>query len=191
MNKLRAMIANYRPYSEQEEKDKALMLRFIDVFEKKALDRDCPGGHFTASGFIFNNARTKVLMCEHLVDHSLSWLGGHADGMADMLQRAKLEITEEAGITKFSPINEQIGGLTVIAIPGHVKRGEFVSSHIHLDVAYAFEADESETIVHQEAENSGVRWVTFEEMRQQVADTWKTQYAYKKFIQQYANANFN
>lgn len=186
MNKLRKMIANYRPYSEQEEKDQALMLQFIEVFGKKALDRDCPGGHFTASGFIFNKDRTKVLMCEHLVDHSLAWLGGHADGMADMLQRATLEINEEAGITRYSPISEQIGGLTVIAIPGHVKRGVFVSSHIHLDVSYAFEADEDEPIIHQEEENSGVRWVTFEEMRQQVADTWKNKYAYEKFIEQYA-----
>ena len=30
MEKLRKMIANYRPYSEQEEKDRALMLQFID-----------------------------------------------------------------------------------------------------------------------------------------------------------------
>lgn len=186
MNKLREMIANYRPYSEQEEKDQLLMLQFIDAFGKKALDRDCPGGHFTASGFIFNKDRTKTLMCEHLVDHSLAWLGGHADGMSDMLKRAELEINEESGITRFSPINGQIGGLTVIAIPGHIKRGVYVSSHIHLDVAYAFEADENEAIVYQKEENSGVRWVTFEEMRQQVEDAWKNQYAYEKFIEQYA-----
>lgn len=186
MNKLRKMISNYHPYSEQEKKDQALMLQFIDVLGERTLYRDCPGGHFTASGIIFNKDHTKMLMCEHLVDHSLAWLGGHADGMADMLKRATLEITEESGITRFFPISGQIGGLTVIAIPGHVKRGEFVSSHIHLDVAYAFEADENEPIVHQKEENSGVRWVTFEEMRQQVADIWKRQYAYEKFIEQYA-----
>ena len=95
MEKLRKMIANYRPYSEQEEKDRALMLQFIDVLGKRSLERDCPGGHFTASGIIFNKNHTKMLMCDHLVDHSLAWLGGHADGMTDLLKRAKLEINEE------------------------------------------------------------------------------------------------
>ncbi len=186
MEKLRKMIANYRPYSEQEEKDRALMLQFIDVLGKRSLERDCPGGHFTASGIIFNKNHTKMLMCDHLVDHSLAWLGGHADGMTDLLKRAKLEINEESGITRFYPISEEIGGVTVIAVPGHRKRGKFVSSHIHLDVAYVFEADENETIVHQEEENSGVRWVTFKEMYEQVSDIWKMHYAYEKFIKQYA-----
>lgn len=186
MKQLKELITNYHPYNEQEKKDQKLMIDFINTFGKKSLDRDCIGGHFTASGFIFNKNHTKVLMCEHLVDKSLSWLGGHSDGMVNLLERAKLEINEEAGITRYAPISEEIAALTVIAIPGHIKRGEYVSSHIHLDVAYIFEADENEKIVYQEEENSGVRWVTFEEVRRQVKDTWKTKYTYEKLIEQYA-----
>lgn len=186
MQKLKELIMNYYPYNEQEKKDQELMIGFIDTFGNKSLDRECIVGHFTASGFIFNKSYTKVLMCEHLVDKSLSWLGGHSDGMSNLLKRAKLEINEEAGITRYEPISEKIAALTVIAIPGHIKRGEYVSSHIHLDVAYIFEADENETIVYQKEENSGVRWVTFEEMKNQVKDNWKTKYTYEKLIEQYA-----
>lgn len=185
LKELRSEIEMYLPYNEQEEKDQTLMLHYLDTFGEKSLVRECVQGHFTASAFVFNKAHTKVLMCEHIIDKSLAWLGGHADGMVDLLKRVKMEINEESGITRYAPMSKEIAALTAIAIPGHIKNQKYVSSHIHLDVAYIFEADEEETLVHQEEENEGVRWVTFEELRAQVSDTWKTKYTYEKLIEQY------
>lgn len=185
MKNLRNQIETYKTFNEQEKHDKQLMLNFIDTFGEKSLSRECVAGHFTASAFIFNTERTKVLMCEHIIDKSLAWIGGHADGMADLLERAKMEIGEETGITQFST-NGEIACLTSIAIPGHVKKGAYVSSHLHLDLAYIFVADENEKLESQPDENTGVRWVTFDEMRQMVTDTWKTDIIYNKLIERFA-----
>lgn len=185
MKNLRSKIEAYKPYNEQETHDKELMLNFIDTFGRKSLSRECVEGHFTASAFIFNKSRSKVLMCEHIIDKSLAWIGGHSDGMSDLLERVKLEINEETGIKKFDS-NGKIACLTAIAVPGHVKKGAYVSSHLHLDVAYIFEADENEKLESQPDENTGVRWVTFDEMRQMVTDTWRLEVVYNKLIEQYA-----
>ena len=41
---------------------------------------------------------------------------------------------------------------------GHEKRGEFVSSHLHLNVTYLIEADENDPLFVKADENSAVRW---------------------------------
>lgn len=41
----------------------------------------------------------------------------------------------------------------------HIKRGKFVSSHLHFDCCYLIEADENEPLQIKEDENSGVKWV--------------------------------
>lgn len=45
---LREQIKNYKPYNEQEEKDKQTILKYIDTFDD-VLTRNNEFGHFTAS----------------------------------------------------------------------------------------------------------------------------------------------
>ena len=44
-----------------------------------------------------------------------------------------------------------------------MKRGKYVSSHIHINVTYLLEADESEALAIKEDENSGVRWIDIDD----------------------------
>ena len=185
LKKLKRQIEAYKPFNEQESRDKEFMLEFIEKFGEKSLYRSSVAAHFTASAFIFNQEHTKVLMCEHNIDKSLAWLGGHADGVADMLQVVSCEIYEESGITKYHPITTDIASLTCVSINGHEKNGKYVSSHVHMDVAYVFEADENEELRSCPDENTGGRWVTFEEMREQVADTWREKRVYEKLLEKY------
>ena len=48
---------------------------------------------------------------------------------------------------------------------GHVKRGRYVSSHLHLNVTYLLEADEEEGLHVREGENSGVQWFGLRQCR--------------------------
>lgn len=59
--KLKEQIENYKPYNEQEEKDKEVMLKYINTFDD-VLTRNNEFGHFTTSSWSINKEKTKVLM---------------------------------------------------------------------------------------------------------------------------------
>lgn len=182
---LESMIRKYRPYNEQEARDRKLMLWYIQQFRGKSLGRDCFSGHFTTSVFLFNKDHTKVLMCYHLIDKSWTWLGGHADGIADLKSVALREVKEESGMNCYLINNGRPACLTVIPVGGHVKRGKYVSSHIHLDVAFVGEADETKELQVKPDENSGLQWIRIDELEQKAEDKWKMENTYKKLIEQF------
>ena len=151
-------IKKYKPYNEQEEKDKEIMLDYINTFDN-VLTRENEFGHFTASSWAVNKEKTKVLMIYHNIYKSWAWVGGHADGDADLLHVALKEAEEETGLKNIKPIQENIFSLEIICVNGHVKRGKYVSSHVHLNCTYLLEADENEELHIKEDENSGVKWI--------------------------------
>ena len=91
-------IKKYRPFNEQEEADKVLILDWIRN-NKNAFFRENMVAHMTASAWVVNKDRSKVLMIYHNIYNSWSWLGGHADGETDLLAVAIREVKEEAGIS--------------------------------------------------------------------------------------------
>ena len=94
---LKDQIEKYIPQNEQEECDKDLMLEFINKFED-VLTRQNRMGHFTASSWIVNKEKTKVLMIYHNIYKSWAWTGGHCDGDEDLLHVALKEAEEETGL---------------------------------------------------------------------------------------------
>ena len=126
-------IENYPPFNEQEEKDKALILGWISNNEN-AFSRENTVAHITASAWVVNKDRSKVLMVYHNIYNSWSWLGGHADGETDLLSVAIREVKEEAGISNVRPVSEEIFSLESLTVDGHVKKGNYVSSHLHLNI---------------------------------------------------------
>ena len=138
-------IENYPPFNEQEEKDKALILGWISNNEN-AFSRENTVAHITASAWVVNKDRSKVLMVYHNIYNSWSWLGGHADGETDLLSVAIREVKEEAGISNVRPVSEEIFSLESLTVDGHVKKGNYVSSHLHLNITYLLEADSEEQV---------------------------------------------
>ena len=172
-------IRAYAPCCEQEERDKALILDFIDRNDDAFL-RSNPIAHMTASAWIVNRERTKVVMVYHRIYDSWSWAGGHADGETDLLAVALRECREETGLTRLRPVSEEIFSLEALTVDGHEKRGRYVSSHLHLNVTYLIEAEEEEPLQICEEENSGVRWFTLEEALAASTEPWFVQRIYKK-----------
>lgn len=168
---LKDKIKMYHPYNEQEEKDKDTMLQYINNFDN-ILTRENEFGHFTASSWILNKERTKVLMIYHNIYQSWAWTGGHADGESDLLGVALREVQEETGVENIKPLENDIFSLEIVCVNGHVKRGKYVSSHIHLNVTYLLEADESEMLRIKEDENSGVKWVDIDKAVELSNEEW-------------------
>ncbi|SET55121.1 NUDIX hydrolase [[Clostridium] polysaccharolyticum] len=176
---LREQIEQYTPFNEQEEKDKQYILACMD----KNFDiflRENAVTHLTASAWIVNKERTRVLMVYHNIYNSWSWLGGHADGETDLLKVALKEAKEESGITHVKPVQDDIFSLEVLTVDGHVKKGNYVSSHLHLNVTYLLEADENENLTVKPDENSGVAWFTLDEAVKASSEEWFREHIYNK-----------
>ncbi len=159
---LRELIENYKPYNEQEKCDKELILEYMDTFDD-VLTRDNKMCHFTASNWIVNKERTKVLMIYHNIYDSWAWTGGHADGDSDLLHVALKEANEETSLKNLKVLNDGIFGMQIVTVDSHIKREKFVSSHVHLDCCFLLETDENEELKIKEDENSGVCWVDINE----------------------------
>lgn len=179
--KLIEQIKNYNPFNEQEELDKALLLDWI-MKNENAFSRENIVAHMTASAWVVNKDRSKVLMVYHNIYDSWSWLGGHADGETDLLAVAIREVKEEAGITSVQPVSEEIFSMESLTVDGHVKKGSYVSSHLHLNITYLLEADSEETVSIKADENSGVAWFTPEEALQKSTEPWFVEHVYTKLI---------
>ena len=176
---LREQIEKYIPYNEQEENDKEMMLHYIDTF-KDVLTRENKMCHFTASNWIVNKERTKVLMAYHNIYQSWAWTGGHADGEADLFQTAIRELKEETGVQTVTPANDGIYSLEVICVNGHIKRGAYVSSHVHLNLTYLFEVSEEEILHSKPDENKGVKWIPIDEIENYCSEDWMIKNIYAK-----------
>ncbi|MBR5310519.1 MAG: NUDIX hydrolase, partial [Oscillospiraceae bacterium] len=74
----REQIFDYIPFNEQEERDKKLLVEWLS--EPEVFKRENERAHFTASAWVVNPERTKVLMIYHNIYDSWAWMGGHADG---------------------------------------------------------------------------------------------------------------
>lgn len=179
-------IKNYKPYNEQEEKDKEIMLKYINTFEN-ILTRDNEFAHFTASSWVLNKERTKVLMIYHNIYKSWAWTGGHADGDTNLLYTAMREVKEETGLKNVKPIQEDIFSLEIICVNGHIKRGKYVGAHVHLNCTYLLEADENEKLSIKEDENSGVKWIPIDEVKNVSNEKWIVENVYEKINRKLKN----
>lgn len=187
IKKLRKEIEVYKPYNEQENQDKKVILKYIDTFDD-VLTRQNEFGHFTASSWVVNKDRTKVLMIYHNIYKSWAWTGGHSDGDSNLLNVALREVKEETGVKNVKPIKDDIFSIEIICVNGHIKRGKYVSSHVHLNVTYLLEADETEELKVKEDENSGVRWVDIDKSVELSTELWM-QGIYRKLIEKMKKQN--
>lgn len=179
---LKQIIEKVQPYNEQEQKDKELMLHELHN-NKDLLLRSNTAMHFTASAWIVNPKRTKVLMIYHKIYDSWSWCGGHADGDEDLLAVAQKEIFEECGLTSVRLTSKIPFSIEVLTVDGHIKKGLYVSSHLHLNVTYLFEADENETLILNEEETAGICWFDIKDVEKAVSEQWMMDHIYKKLLQ--------
>ena len=172
-------IRAYHPVNEQEERYKELILHCLNT-EKDIFTRENRIAHMTASAWVVNRSRTKVLMVYHNIYHSWSWLGGHADGEEDLLKVALKEVREESGILHVEPVCKEICSLEVLTVDGHIKKGAYVSSHLHLNVTYLLQADDADTLHIKEDENSNVAWFSPEDAIAASSEPWFQEHIYRK-----------
>ena len=165
---LTQQLTQYRPWNEQEEADRRELLRRLESGED-LYTRSNAAAHLTASAWVVSPDRQQVLMAYHNLYQSWAWLGGHADGEADLLSVALREANEESGVLA-APVSPDIFSLEILHVAPHVKRGKFVCAHLHLNATYLLEADDKSPIRCKPDENSAVRWLSAQDVLPSVSE---------------------
>ena len=124
----------------------------------------------TASSIIVSPDRRRTLMAFHRIYQSWAWTGGHNDGEGDFLAVALREAREETGIRTLTPLHDGPASVEVLPVWAHVRRGVQVPSHLHLNVSYLFEADDSLPLRVAQQENSAVGWIALSELERRVSE---------------------
>lgn len=175
-------IREYNPYNDQEEKDKEILLQLLES-GKDIFTRNNETCHLTASAWVCDPAKEHVLMAYHRIYDSWAWLGGHADGETDLLRTALREVREESGLKNVRAVSPKIFSLEILPVNGHIKKGNYVASHLHLNLTFLLEADPEEELTAKEDENSGVAWFTLDEAVEASTEPWFKENIYKKLNQ--------
>ena len=179
MENLRKQIQSFVPCNPQEETDRQLLLQWLES-GKDILNRENQIAHMTASAWVVSPDKTKVLMAYHNLYDSWAWLGGHADGEADLRAVAAREAMEESGIRQVRPLSDGPISVEILSVAGHEKKGRYVSCHLHLNMTYLFEADPEESLQIKADENSQVGWISVDEIPEKSTEPWFVERIYAK-----------
>jgi len=157
-------IESFCPHTEQEEQTKQEVLKLIQKYNNKILDRDCEAGHITCSGLVLSPDLKKTLMAYHLIYQSVGWLGGHADGEENLSAVAFREVREESSVEKLYFLTKQILAIDILPVPAHEKHGKPVPEHLHYNVTYGLIAPENQKLADKPDENKNVRWIEIKQI---------------------------
>jgi 8-oxo-dGTP pyrophosphatase MutT (NUDIX family) len=112
--------------------------------------------HVTASAWVVNPARDKVLMVHHGKLHEWFQPGGHADGDADVLRVALREVCEETGIDgqHIQLLSPDIFDVDMHDIPAN----EHFTPHGHIDIRFLVQIDDRLPVPGSH-ESHEVKWI--------------------------------
>jgi 8-oxo-dGTP pyrophosphatase MutT (NUDIX family) len=153
-------LTQHRPHDEHERSMRDQIIKFVnehsDCFERTLLI-----GHITGSAFIVNKQRTRTLMTHHQKLDKWLQLGGHSDGEWNTLNVALREAQEESGISKITPLSENIFDVDVHLIPERKSEPQ----HFHYDIRFLCEADENQDLMITN-ESKDLAWIPLETMEE-------------------------
>lgn len=156
-------IDEYLPFDTKEEHELQVIKEYIKN-NSDVLLRNNKIAHITVSAWVLNSTMDKVLMAYHNIYNSWGWLGGHADGNADLCQVAVQEVKEETGLNELRLLDHQCLSIEILPVLSHIKNEKYVNSHLHFNVTFAFIGDENQRIKSKKDENKAVQWIAVDQI---------------------------
>ena len=127
---------------------------------QECFNRSLVTGHVTGSAWIIDSNKTCALLTHHAKLEKWLQLGGHADGVNNILLVAKKEGEEESGLSKIRALRNIPFDLDIHRIP----QFKNIPAHFHFDARYLFMADKSEPLKRNH-ESKELAWVPFENIK--------------------------
>lgn len=149
-------------YATRHPEESETIARFTDFVKSEfdCFERALAKGHITGSAWVVNADGSEILLTHHRKLDCWLQLGGHADGVSDVLSVAMKEAEEESGLTDFSHIGSGIFDIDIHPIPARKSEPE----HLHYDVRYVLRANGSKEYIVSD-ESHDLRWVKPEEVK--------------------------
>jgi 8-oxo-dGTP pyrophosphatase MutT (NUDIX family) len=162
-----ALLGELRAYTAADAWEAQMQQRMIAFVAShpEALARSLAAGHVTASAWIVDPGRTRVLLTHHRKLGKWLQLGGHLDADTDVRAAALREAREESGLRSLRFATGAIYDLDVHAIPA---RGT-EPAHDHHDIRFVLEADPGEPLIVS-AESRRLAWVALDELERYGVD---------------------
>ena len=137
-------------------------INMLDFFNKdeNCFQKNNQKGHFTGSAWVVSTDRCQVLMTHHKKLNMWLQLGGHADGIDDLISVAIREAKEESGFDNFVLVSEKIFDLDIHEIPA-ISEGPI---HLHYDIRFLLEADPKDNRIVVSDESHDVRWIPLDKV---------------------------
>ena len=134
----------------------------LDFFNKEgnSFSKENKEGHFTGSAWIVSPDRSMVLMTHHRKLNMWLQLGGHADGMEDLISVAIREAKEESGFNEFVLLSDRIFDLDIHQFPATKDE----PGHHHYDVRFLLEADPNNNTIIISDESIDVQWIPLDKV---------------------------
>lgn len=171
LKQIKEWLDTFTPFNEQERKDCLHIKQFLEE-EPDLLLRDNEKMHFTASAWVLNPPKDKVLMLYHNIYQSWSWSGGHADGESDLLSVAMREVREESGLISLEPLLDFPLSIEILGVQPHYKKQEYVGAHLHLNYTFLLHNTNEESLRICPEENSKVEWFKPQEAVEASTEKW-------------------
>lgn len=144
-----------------DDTNKILTLMFIDNFDD-FWSKNNLYGHLTASCWVVNSTKDKVLLTHHLKLKKWFQLGGHIEvSDIDIFEACVREFVEESGLKKYKVLKKEIFDIDIHKIPTNKQTPE----HFHFDIRILIEADENEKINFDSSESRSVEWVEIQNIQ--------------------------
>jgi 8-oxo-dGTP pyrophosphatase MutT (NUDIX family) len=158
-DELRTLLEQLEPADALEHEHRtrvlALLDRAADPFDREHFTP----GHVTASAFVIDPARERLLLILHAKLGRWLQPGGHFErDDASVIEAARREVLEETGLEVRTDSAVRLLDVDVHEIPA---RGE-MPAHEHFDVRFAFEAAHTDARAGSDAKQA--RWVSIAEL---------------------------
>lgn len=150
---LTQLLNTYNPTESSEIICKRSMLDFISM-HADCFERSCIPGHFTGSCWLVNASFDKALLTHHAKLDIWLQLGGHCDGISDLLQVALQEAKEESGLNNIVALSTQIFDIDVHEVPARKNEAR----HMHYDVRFLLQTQDEAPVVVS-AESKDLLWI--------------------------------
>lgn len=128
-------------YERRHPQESATARRFLDFAGSGEVlqGKGNPKRHITASAWIVNPTRTRVLLTHHAKLGIWVQLGGHTDEGEGWSNAALREAREESGLGGLTLVDRRLFDLDIHPIPGRPD----TPAHDHYDLRFLVEADDS------------------------------------------------